>query len=101
MEKVMRLLRYKYGISARELASHANVSEQRIFQLEILPVRPTPYLHSLLSRAFTSIICEREADLLRLKQDIDRYRNVLLEYADTEGSQLKLKTERTEHESGL
>lgn len=78
MDKVIRVLRFKYGISARELARGAGVSAQRIYQIETWELSPSPYLEALLSRALAAVIRQREEELSALKQDALQYDGKLL-----------------------
>lgn len=81
--RIMRWLRWKHHISQLELARCADVSRQRIVQIELAEEHTTKANLHLVQKGFTKLIERREAELQRLKEDTNRYINQLLSYMDT------------------
>lgn len=81
MQKVrrFRLLRLKYQISCVELAQAADISPQRISQLELdLSYRPQKAA-VLLETAFEQIIDRRSREVEQLQADFNHCRGSLME----------------------
>ena len=77
----MRLLRLKHRVTHRELAEAAQVSRQRIIEIELGNDYTTEYQRQLVAKAFRSVITKRGADGAPLEKDFEKLESRLLEYA--------------------
>jgi len=77
----MRLLRLKHRVTHRELAEAAQVSRQRIIEIELGTDYTTEYQHRLVAKAFRSVITKRGAEGVLLEKDFEKLESRLLEYA--------------------
>ena len=77
----MRLLRLKHRVTHRELAEAAQVSRQRIIEIELGTDYTTEYQRQLVAKAFRSVITKRGADGAPLEKDFEKLESRLLEYA--------------------
>ncbi len=77
----MRLLRLKHRVTHRELAEAAQVSRQRIIEIERGTDYTTEYQRQLVAKAFRSVITKRGADGAPLEKDFEKLESRLLEYA--------------------
>ncbi len=77
----MRLLRLKHRVTHRELAEAAQVSRQRIIEIELGTDYTTEYQHRLVAKAFRSVITKRGPEGVPLEKDFEKLESRLLEYA--------------------
>ena len=77
----MRLLRLKHRVTHRELAEAAQVSRQRIIEIELGTDYTTEYQRQLVAKAFRSVIEKRGLDGCSLEKDFEKLESRLLEYA--------------------
>ena len=77
----MRLLRLKHRVTHRELAEAAQVSRQRIIEIELGADYTTEYQRRLVAKAFRSVITKRGVDGASLEKDFEKLESRLLEYA--------------------
>ncbi len=77
----MRLLRLKHHVTHRELAEAAQVSRQRIIEIELGTDYTTEYQRQLVAKAFRSVIEKRGLDGCSLEKDFEKLESRLLEYA--------------------
>lgn len=77
----MRLLRLKHHVTHRELAEAAQVSRQRIIEIELGTDYTTEYQRRLVAKAFRSVITKRGPEGAPLKKDFEKLESRLLEYA--------------------
>ena len=78
----MRLLRLKHHVTHRELAEAAQVSRQRIIEIELGTDYTTEYQRQLVAKAFRSVIEKRGLDGCSLEKDFEKLESRLLEYAE-------------------
>ena len=78
----LRVLRRRHHISLKELAIHAELSNQYISQAELGYIRATERLERQMEAAVAALIARRENDLLALKTDYETYRGRLLRPAE-------------------
>ena len=79
MIRTMRFLRHKHKISYVELGAAAQISTQRLSQIELNPFPSTAHHEELVRRAFLQVMEARKAALRDLEQDLHRYQDCLLE----------------------
>jgi len=83
---VMRRLRAQYGVSAKELSDIAGVSPQYIISLELGDYRGRyDYRRRgepMMLEAFERAAANRMEQARRLSEDIDKYRDRLLEFME-------------------
>lgn len=84
MNRIMRLLRHKHNISYVELSKAAELSTQRLAQIELNPDPSTQYHRDLVRRAFLRVIAARRLALFALEQDFERYKDRLLDKTQKE-----------------
>lgn len=77
----MRLLRLKHHVTHRELAEAAQVSRQRIIEIELGTDYTTEYQRRLVAKAFHSVITKRGPESIPLEKDFEKLESRLLEYA--------------------
>ena len=77
----MRFLRLKHHVTHRELAEVAQVSRQRIIEIELGTDYTTEYQRQLVAKAFRSVIKKRGLDGCSLEKDFEKLESRLLEYA--------------------
>lgn len=77
----MRLLRLKHHVTHRELAEAAQVSRQRIIEIELGTDYTTEYQCRLVAKAFRSVITKRGPESIPLEKDFEKLESRLLEYA--------------------
>lgn len=77
----MRLLRLKHRVTHRELAEAAQVSRQRIIEIELGTDYTTEYQRQLVAKAFRSVIEKRGLDGCSLEKNFEKLESRLLEYA--------------------
>ena len=77
----MRLLRLKHHVTHRELAEAAQVSRQRIIEIELGTDYTTEYQRQLVAKAFRSVITKRGPEGVPLEKDFEKLEPRLLEYA--------------------
>ena len=77
----MRFLRLKHHVTHRELAEVAQVSRQRIIEIERGTDYTTEYQRQLVAKAFRSVIEKRGLDGCSLEKDFEKLESRLLEYA--------------------
>ena len=82
MNRTMRLLRHKHKISYVELSKAAELSTQRLAQIELNP--STQYHRDLVRRAFLRVIAARRLALFALEQDFERFKDRLLDKTQKE-----------------
>ena len=80
MIRTMRLLRHRHKISYVELSAAAQVSTQRLSQIELNPKESTEHHYAIMCCAFEQVIAGRSASLRALEEDYERYRPQLLDY---------------------
>ena len=77
----MRLLRLKHRVTHRELAEAAQVSRQRIIEIELGTDYTTEYQRQLVAGAFRLVIEKRGLEGRSLEKDFEKLEPRLLEYA--------------------
>lgn len=77
----MRLLRLKHRVTHRELAEAAQVSRQRIIEIELGNDYTTEYQRQLVAGAFRLVIEKRGLEGRSLEKDFEKLEPRLLEYA--------------------
>lgn len=77
----MRLLRLKHHVTHRELAEAAQVSRQRIIEIELGTDYTTEYQRQLVAGAFRLVIEKRGLEGRSLEKDFEKLESRLLEYA--------------------
>jgi hypothetical protein len=77
----IRRLRYTYGITTKELAQMAKISQQRMSVIE-LSDNPTEHMQGLMDHSFRRVIAERKKDVLQLEADFEACRLYLFEKAE-------------------
>ena len=80
MEKRMRTLRHRYGISMGELAAQTGISQQRLSEIELEEGPPTPYREKLVARGFQEVVQERQNRLTELRQELSEWEGQLLSW---------------------
>ena len=83
----MRLLRLKHYVTHRELAEAAQVSRQRIIEIELGTDYTTEYQRQLVAGAFRTVIEKCGPKGRSLEKDFEKLESRLLEYAK-EGEEL-------------
>jgi len=84
MNRTMRFLRHKHKISYVELSTAAEISTQRVSQIELNPGASTQYHRELVRQAFLRVIAARKLALSALERDFYKYQNSLLDEAPKE-----------------
>lgn len=84
--RTMRLLRHKHKISYVELSAAAQISTQRLSQIELNPNESTEHHYAIMCCAFEQVIASRKAALCALEEDYRRYRPQLMDYCAREES---------------
>jgi transcriptional regulator with XRE-family HTH domain len=82
MQRRMRYLRLKYKIPMKEIAACANVSPQRLAQVELGHKPGTIHMNQLVGAAFRRYIQQKREELSRLDADLVIYGNRLTEHVD-------------------
>ena len=77
----MRLLRLKHRVTHKELAEAAQISRQRIIEIELGTDYTTEYQCRLVAKAFRSVITKRGVKGRSLEKDFEKLESRLLEYA--------------------
>ena len=77
----MRLLRLKHRVTHKELAEAAQVSRQRIIEIELGTDYTTEYQRQLVANAFRAVIEKRGPEGRSLDKDFEKLESRLLEYA--------------------
>ncbi len=80
MEKYMRTLRHRYGISMGELAAQAGISQQRLSEIELEEGPPTPYREKLVAWGFQGVVRERQNRLTELQRELSEWEGQLLSW---------------------
>lgn len=80
MQRLMRQMRFKHGISVLELAGYSDVSSQRLSQIELGEGNHTEHMNQLVQTAFIRLIAARRDQLAALEADFNKCRQHLLEY---------------------
>jgi transcriptional regulator with XRE-family HTH domain len=75
----MRHLREKHGISLLELSRYCDVTQQRLSEIELGNGNATAHMSKLVETAFARYIEAKRGDLDALEDDINIYRNRLIE----------------------
>lgn len=78
----MRLLRLKHRVTHKELAEAAQVSRQRIIEIELGTDYTTEYQRQLVANAFRAVIEKRGPEGRSLEKDFEKLETRLLEYAE-------------------
>lgn len=78
----MRLLREKHSIPLLELSRYADVSQQRLAQIELGEEAVTDSKNRLVEMAFVRLITARRRELAVLEADFQTHRKRLLEFVE-------------------
>ena len=83
----LRVIRLRHRISLVELAAKAELTNQRISDLELTKMRAPEHHEAIVDSALASLIAERKIDVISLEQDYLKNRGHLLDPIEVESDE--------------
>lgn len=83
----LRVIRLRHRISLVELAAKAELTNQRISDLELTKMRASEHHEAIVDSALASLIAERKIDVISLEQDYLKNRGHLLDPIEVESDE--------------